>query len=588
MPDKNLIFANIAATPTKNSWSQAYNAGKLFAVLSLEKKYDEEIEEELSPLGALGKDILTTLEQEFFSLETKDLETIKSAILITSKKIPEEVNYSFVVVTVVSNILYFFVLGGGRINIKRENEFGTILSSDLGDYQKAGSGYLKDSDLIVIQTKQFAEVINSEKLSSVLDHQSPAEISETIAPMVHTGEESGAAAVIIRYSKEEEENQENPLADKLKEETSPASGNEEVIEDSKYEEEKKTSMNVFAYISPLILSIKKPFQSFKISKSRRGFLAIVIILIAIFVIGIFLSLKKQQDSKTEALFNDVYPQAQKKYDEGQSLMDLNQNLARDNFKAAEKIINDASDQFPKDSKQLVQIADLGKKIQTALSQTSGINSVEAKEAESDASSLLTFENKHSGLGFTTDGKNNFYVTAKSVFKEDKEIIKNDSDWTDSAGLGIYFGNIYVLNKAKGGIIKFIPADSGYAKSNYFTGDTAPDLTKAKSISIDGSIWILESDGTILKFTKGKADTFNVSGLDKPFSSPTKIFTNVDFNNIYVLDNGNSRIVVLDKNGGYKEQYQANVVKNARDLEVNESAKKIYILSSGKIYEIDLK
>ena len=108
------------------------------------------------------------------------------------------------------------------------------------------------------------------------------------------------------------------------------------------------------------------------------------------------------------------------------------------------------------------------------------------------------------------------------------------------------------------------------------------------MTIDGSIWIIESNGTVLKLTKGKADSFNVSGLDKPFTSPTKIFTKNDFNNVYILDNGNGRIVVLTKDGTYKEQYQATVIKNAKDFEVNESGKKIFILSGGKIYEIGLK
>lgn len=582
MPDKNISFANIAATPTRNSWSQAYNAGKLFAVLSLEKKHSEETDEEsLSPLGVLGKDIFTTLEQEFFSLETKDLETIKGAILITAKKIPEEINYSFVVVTIVKNVLYFFVLGGGRINIKRDNEFGTILSSELDDHKKAGSGYLQDSDLIIIQTKQFADAIDSEKLSSVLDHQSPSEISEIIAPMVHGGEEAGAAAVIIKYTKEEEEETFGESEKEYEEK-------EKFIESPTYEEKKKFSKNYFAFIYPLISTVKKLPQNFNISRSKKGFLTIVIILVAIFAIGIFLTIKGQNDSKITALFNDVYPQAQKKYDEGQSLTGLNQNLARESFQASEKILNGSKDKFPKDSKQAKQIADLEKKVQDALLQTSGVNSVEAKEVGNDASSLLSFENKHSGKSFTTDEKNNFYITDKSVFKEEKEVIKNDNNWENPSGIGVYFSNIYVLDKTKGGILKFVPAGSGYSKSNYFTGNTSPDLSGAGGMAIDGSIWIIENDGTILKFTRGKADSFNVSGLDRPLSSPTKIFTGVDFSNVYILDNGNGRIIVLGKDGSYKEQYQANMIKTAKDFEVNESGKKIFILSGGKIYEIDLK
>jgi len=49
-----------------------------------------------------------------------------------------------------------------------------------------------------------------------------------------------------------------------------------------------------------------------------------------------------------------------------------------------------------------------------------------------------------------------------------------------------------------------------------------------------------------------------------------------------------RIVVFDKTGSYKSQYQATVIGNAKDFDVLEKDKKVFILSSGKVYEIDLK
>ena len=64
--DNNISFSKIVATPTLNSWSQAYNAGKLFAVLSLEKTKDPS---EIESLNMLGKDLLERLEQEFFVIE---------------------------------------------------------------------------------------------------------------------------------------------------------------------------------------------------------------------------------------------------------------------------------------------------------------------------------------------------------------------------------------------------------------------------------------------------------------------------------------------------------------------------------------
>jgi hypothetical protein len=100
--------------------------------------------------------------------------------------------------------------------------------------------------------------------------------------------------------------------------------------------------------------------------------------------------------------------------------------------------------------------------------------------------------------------------------------------------------------------------------------------------------MLTSDGNISKFTKGNNDTFTIAGLDTPLSNPTKIYTNASDDNIYVLDNGNSRIVVFDKSGNYKNQYQAGIIKTAKDFDVLEKDKKIYILSSNKTYEVDLK
>jgi hypothetical protein len=47
-------------------------------------------------------------------------------------------------------------------------------------------------------------------------------------------------------------------------------------------------------------------------------------------------------------------------------------------------------------------------------------------------------------------------------------------------------------------------------------------------------------------------------------------------------------VVLDKSGNYKNQYQAGVLKTAKDFDVLEKDKKIYLLSGGKTYEVDLK
>src|SRR5260221_5894062 len=169
MAEQNLNFAKIVANPSLYAWSQAYNAGKLFAVLSLEKEIEGE---EKDYLNVLGKEILDTLEQEFFTLEKKDLESIKVAVLETSKKIPQEISVSFVIAAFSENILYLYVVGGGKVSIKRDGKLGTLIESEEKDSSslKVASGFLEDLDTVVLQTKQLAKIISSDTLSEHLDN----------------------------------------------------------------------------------------------------------------------------------------------------------------------------------------------------------------------------------------------------------------------------------------------------------------------------------------------------------------------------------------------------------------------------------
>src|SRR5664280_2851834 len=195
MAESNLIFAKIVANPSAYSWSQVYSAGKLFAVLSLETQ--EEVHEK-DYLNVLGKEILDTLEQEFFTLETKYLESIKQAVLTTSGKIPQDITCSFTIGSVVNNILYVYILGNGRVSLKRQEKLGNLLEvrDQKPDSLKVASGFLENGDVIVLQTKQFADIISIGTLTEFMDSLPPAEVAENIAPLVHEKEEAGAAAII--------------------------------------------------------------------------------------------------------------------------------------------------------------------------------------------------------------------------------------------------------------------------------------------------------------------------------------------------------------------------------------------------------
>lgn len=599
MSESNLTFAKIVANPNAYSWSQVYSAGKLFAVLSLETQ--EEIHEK-DYLNVLGKEILDTLEQEFFTLETKDLESIKQAVLTTSGKISQEVTCSFTIGSVVNNILYVYILGNGRVSLKRQEKLGNLLEvrDQKADSLKVASGFLQDGDIIVLQTKQFSDIISIGTLTEFMDNLPPAEVAENLAPLVHEKEEAGAAAIIISYktavitheavgaATEEatiEEIQEKEVEEKIQESPFYAPS---VTSNLSYLDKVKQKF------SPLLSKIKIPNNlTANLNHPKKVILTIVAIILIVFVGSIIFALNKQQNEKIQTAFQSVYPQAQKKYSEGQNLAGLNQNLARDSFSEAQQILLAGKDKLPKNSKEEKQILSLLAQVNNALNTTSGVTNSQASLVGTNVSPMLLAETKNDGLYFTEDDSHIYGLTSDQVYSlnndgtNKKTLIKNSSDWQKAGGLSSYFGNIYVLDKNQNQILKFVQTDSGFSKTNYFSS-TSPDLSKAISMAIDSSIYVLSLDGGVAKYTKGNAENFSLTGIDKPLSNPTGIFTTIGDNNIYILDNGNSRIVVFDKSGNYKSQYQATVIKIAKDFEVLEKDKKIYVLSSGKIYEIDLK
>jgi hypothetical protein len=108
------------------------------------------------------------------------------------------------------------------------------------------------------------------------------------------------------------------------------------------------------------------------------------------------------------------------------------------------------------------------------------------------------------------------------------------------------------------------------------------------MAIDGSVWLGSSNGRIWKFTGGKEDTFLPQGVDPAFGKNLRVYINDTTNNMYVLDVGNKRVVVLQKDGTYLAQYAWTDPIIPTQLVVSEEQKKIYLLAGGKLYSISLK
>lgn len=571
-----VIFTKIASTPTTHAWSQTYSAGNFAALIALQTTSKEKLEK--TELQNIGHDIVSTLEAEYFTLEKKNLASIKNAVILASEKIPEDIQANLIITTVVDAVFYGFLFGGGKIFIKRGEKHGLLLEKatlaiDIPAVKPpviSTSGYLQDGDTVTIASDAFLEILPEEKLFKELTKTPADETTEIIMPHLQKKKDGAASIIILSYQGDTEK--QSPVPIPLSNPTVGTAIAEEKTGDAIVE----TSPHSF-------------LPSF--FRMRLVLLAVACIIIVIIAGSIFMSVRKKQLNQQHAKFQTAYTAAQSKYDEGENLLALNKQEAKDDFTSVRSLLNPYRGKLPLNSTDNTLLTDLLRKTDIALSQLINGVASSAKQASETDSPLLAAEMKQKAAYATQDTKAIYLADTNGIMAIDKtsqkanNIIKNSGDWNDVGGLGTYLGNMYLLDK-KSTILKYVPAGSGFGKSDYLKDKT--DLSTATGIAIDGDMYVLFTDGSIQKFTKGVKGTFAITGLEKPLKNPSRIVTTVDDQNIYILDNGNGRVVVLNKNGAYQTQYTSDVLASAKDCEVLEKDKKIFILSQNKLWEVDMK
>ncbi len=100
--------------------------------------------------------------------------------------------------------------------------------------------------------------------------------------------------------------------------------------------------------------------------------------------------------------------------------------------------------------------------------------------------------------------------------------------------------------------------------------------------------MLHKDGELTKITQGTtlAD-FKVKNLPSSFNNPVDIYASETTQNLYIADPENKRIVVLNSEGEFIKQLNADEFANISSLYIEEKSKKGYILSNNKIYQFGL-
>ncbi len=159
---------------------------------------------------------------------------------------------------------------------------------------------------------------------------------------------------------------------------------------------------------------------------------------------------------------------------------------------------------------------------------------------------------------------------------------NPQDITAAAG---YNNKLYLLDKQKNQIYRFNERGAGFAAAAEWMKETA-DFSNAAGISIDGRIYVLLSDGRLLKYLRGKKENFTLDAVEPAIEQAAKVFVSKELEYIYILEPSKQRLVIFNKNGDFLMQYQSGQFTDLKDFAVDEQAKKIYFLNGSSVYEVE--
>ena len=147
---------------------------------------------------------------------------------------------------------------------------------------------------------------------------------------------------------------------------------------------------------------------------------------------------------------------------------------------------------------------------------------------------------------------------------------------------LYEGNLYLL--AEAAIYKYPDITTGGIQKQLWLGG----LTEGNGISIavDGNVYVLQADGTVVKYFKAKEESR--INLNLKISEGSRLLTNKDSSYFYLADLGNKRIRVFDKTtGSLALTFKVTQFDSIKDVALGDKA--LYLISGeGQIWRISLE
>ncbi len=583
----------------------AARRGSLYTVVQLSSRQAE------SNLSEWGEDLWETLRGVYYQkVEGSPLDALEEAVREAQeflvKRVAElpgkmELDFDLAAVSLWGQVLYLAQLGSVKVYLRRDGDTRLIAEGGEEPEITAASGILKNGDDVFLVT-EGAEV-GDDKSKTEDDNSGEAVLQLTINIEAVPDHEE---VVDIEDTAESERG--TNLVSKLK---------------------KKVAVFIKSFLNrnKLLYVEKQPEVMLKPRSSQSTQVIIGFLIIALIISTFFTIRRRRTLLRTEAV-KEALELADNNLKTAESLLDLNNIKARKLLEESEQGLDEVSgyniktEELEKARRDLETLFDKAANITrtepslvydfAAQGSTVSLadvtinvtrNTVYALDKERNRIYEVSLDSEpqigrlsgsvtNSSLLWATD-KLVYYLSGNSINSinvDDSSIstgvaeLPADKAWAD---MSMYLDNLYILSTSDSQIYKFTFANSGFSDSTPWLEEDI-DLSSAVALTIDGNIFVLLSDASLFKFGGGEKVEFGVKNLDKSFVQPADLVTTVDSRYLYVLDSGNNRVVLLDKEGRYQQQYVwESDLGTCENLLLDEGNSKLYLRCSNSLYTFGL-
>ncbi|MGB0757826.1 MAG: hypothetical protein ACPGO5_05240 [Patescibacteria group bacterium] len=162
------------------------------------------------------------------------------------------------------------------------------------------------------------------------------------------------------------------------------------------------------------------------------------------------------------------------------------------------------------------------------------------------------------------------------------------DVSNTTDAFMYTNRLYILDSTTNQIWRHRRGSAAFQAGQPWL-QVPNDLSKSKSLAVDGVIYVLDSVQGIIEFNQGTRTSLQSEAIDPPISNATKIFTTENLSNLYILDPTHDRIVIYDKNGDFIQQVTSNSFTNLDALTVTEQGDEatLILLQGADIYRVTI-